>query len=62
VNPGDQVKFSRPLGTDEAALRFDLMEIRGDRVLIRLRCDWRIRPTEVVAITEIESVGCSDAD
>jgi len=37
----------------EEDIRFSLREINGDRVLIELICDWAIKPTEVVAISEV---------
>lgn len=54
MNPGDTVKFSKPRCPEEVALRFDLLEVNGDRVLIRLQCDWTIPPCEVVSIDEVE--------
>jgi len=47
------VKLVNPVNEDERAARYELVELRGNRVLIRLICDMRIRPTEVVAIGEI---------
>ena len=48
----DIVKYSKPQKGEED-IRFVLREINGDRVLIELICDWAIKPTEVVAISEV---------
>lgn len=53
MKAGDTVKFSKPVG-DEAALRFDVQEVNGDRALIRLRCTWPIAPTQIVDVRELE--------
>lgn len=46
------VKYSKPqLGEED--FRFVLREDNGDRVLIELICDFRIRPVECVAKEEI---------
>ncbi len=50
---GDVVKYSCP-ETGESDLRFLLKEHNGDRVMIELICDERIRPVEIVAPDEIE--------
>jgi hypothetical protein len=50
---GDVVKYSRPV-KGESDFRFLLKEHNGDRVMIELICNERIRPVEVVAIDEIE--------
>jgi len=51
---GTIVKYAIP-GVDESALRFVVVEWRGDRVLIASLDfpDWRIAPTEVVAVHEV---------
>lgn len=49
---GDIVKYSKPQPT-ERDLRFILRELNGDRVLIELISDYRIKPLETVAIDEI---------
>jgi len=46
------VKYSTPQKGEED-IRFVLREINGDRVLVELICDWAIKPTEVVAISEV---------
>ncbi len=48
----DIVKYITPQKGEED-LHFVLREINGDRVLIELICDWAIKPTEVVAISEV---------
>ena len=54
----DVVKYSRPQNEAEAKFRFRVLEIHRDvdnpRAHIQLICDWRIKPVEVVALTEIE--------
>lgn len=49
---GDIVKYSRPQ-PGESDIRFILRELNGDRVLVELICDWRIKPLETVAIDEV---------
>ena len=51
--PGDTVRLVAPADADEAAARFDVVELRGDRVLIRLRCDLPIPPTEAVMLADV---------
>ena len=48
----DLVKYSKPQKGEED-IRFVLREINGDRVIIELICDWAIKPTEVVALSEV---------
>lgn len=48
----DIVKYSKPQKGEED-IRFTLREINGDRVLIEMICDWTIKPTETVAISEV---------
>jgi hypothetical protein len=54
----DLVKYSRPQNEEEAKFRFRVLEIHRDiqnpRAHIQLICDWRIKPVEVVALTDIE--------
>jgi hypothetical protein len=56
----DVVKYSRPQNEDERKFRFHVLEIHRDvenpRAHIQLICDARIKPVEVVALSEIESV------
>jgi hypothetical protein len=52
---GDVVKYSRP-AKGESEFRFLLKEHHGNRVAIELICDERIRPVEVVAPDEIETL------
>jgi len=54
----DIVQYSRPRNEEERKLRFRVLEIHRDvenpRAHIQLICDWRIKPVEVVALTDIE--------
>jgi len=54
----DLVKYSRPQNDEESKFRFRVLEIHRDvekpRAHIQLICDWRIKPVEVVALTDIE--------
>lgn len=52
MKTNDIVKYSKPQQGEED-IRFVLREINGDRVLIELICDWAIKPTEVVAVSEV---------
>jgi hypothetical protein len=56
----DVVKYSRPHNEEERKFRFRVLEIHRDveipRAHIQLICDWRIKPIEVVALTDIEPV------
>ena len=54
IKVGSIVKYSQPT-EGEADFRFLLKEDNGDRVMIELICDERIRPVEVVAPDEIEA-------
>lgn len=57
----DVVKYSRPQNEEES-FRFSVLEIHRDvenpRAHIQLICDWRIRPVEVVALSDIEAAAC----
>ena len=54
----DLVKYSRPQNHDEGGFRFRVLEIHRDvenpRAHIQLVCDSRIKPVEVVALSDIE--------
>jgi hypothetical protein len=58
----DVVKYSRPQNEDEEKFRFRVLEIHRDvenpRAHIQLICDWRIKPIEVVALSDIEPAVC----
>ena len=54
LTAGDIVKLREPVSAEEAAARFDVVELRGDRVLIRLQCDMRIPPMEAVLVSDVE--------
>jgi hypothetical protein len=54
----DVVKYSRPQNEEEKRFRFRVLEIHRDvenpRAHLQLICDWRIKPVEVVALSDIE--------
>jgi hypothetical protein len=50
---GATVKFANPETESEAQARFGVVELRDDRVLIRLRCNLPISPMECVRLTEV---------
>lgn len=52
MKPNDIVKYSRPQEGEED-LRFGLIEVNGNRVLIQLICDYTIKPTETVLLTDV---------
>ena len=58
IGVNDVVKYSRPQNREEEKFRFRVLEIHRDvnnpRAHIQLVCDWRIKPVEVVALTDIE--------
>lgn len=54
---GETVMYTRPVNADEAAARFEVVETRGERVLIRLRCNLPIPPVEAVAVSDVVRVG-----
>ncbi len=49
---GSIVRYAHP-AEGESEFRFVLKEDNGDRVLIELICDYRIKPLETVPIGEI---------
>lgn len=49
---GDVVKYRNPQ-PGEHDIRFILRELNGDRVLLELICNYRIKPLETVAIEEV---------
>ena len=59
IEMNDVVKYSRPQNEEEAKFRFRVLEVHRDvenpRAHIQLICDLRIKPVEVVALTDIES-------
>ena len=59
MNVNDVVKYSRPQSEDEEKFRFRVLEVHRDvenpRAHIQLICDWRIKPVEVVALSDIEA-------
>lgn len=54
----DVVRYSRPQNEEEREFRFHVLEIHRDvekpRAHIQLICDDRIKPVEVVELSEIE--------
>ena len=52
MKPNDIVKYSHPQAGEED-LRFLLLEVNGDRVLIQLICDYTIKPTETVLLSDV---------
>ena len=54
LTPGDVVRFRQPLDAPEERARFEVVELRGERVLIRLRCDLPIPPMEAVMIDDVD--------
>jgi hypothetical protein len=55
----DVVKYSRPQNEEEERFRFRVLESHRDvenpRAHIQIICDWRIKPVEVVALSDIEA-------
>ena len=56
MNIGETVRFSNPLTPDEAAERFTVLEIRGDRVLVEFICSMHLLPTFVYLLSDLEPV------
>jgi hypothetical protein len=58
IEINDVVKYSRPQNQEEGKFRFRVLEIHRNverpRAHIQLVCDWRIKPVEVVALSDIE--------
>ncbi len=54
LTPGDIVRLRQPVDEAEERARFEVVELRGERLLIRLQCDLPIPPTEAVALTDVE--------
>jgi hypothetical protein len=58
IEINDVVKYSRPQNEEEGNFRFRVLEIHRNvenpRAHIQLICDWRIKPVEVLALTDIE--------
>lgn len=45
---GNRVKFRNEIDPGDLDFVWDLIEDNGDRVIIRMACNWTIRPTKVV--------------
>jgi hypothetical protein len=54
----NELRFANPQDEAEAALRFTMVEDRGDRVCVRLVCDMPIAPTFVYPASDL--VNCQD--
>ena len=52
---GETVKLRVPADAREAAARFEIVELREPRVLIRLKCDLNFPPMENVLISDIQA-------
>lgn len=50
---GDRVRFRESLDPGDDLFLFDLIEDNGDRVIIRLVCDWAIPPTQAVRRADV---------
>jgi len=57
IEAGDVVKYSKPENDNERDARFLVLEVHRDveqtRAHIQLICDWRIKPVEVVRLSDI---------
>ena len=52
---GDRVRFRSPLSPEECSERFDVLELRGDRALVRtVDSGMRIVPTFVYLLSDLE--------
>ena len=58
MKANDVVKYSHPQNEEERKFRFRVLEIHRDvenpRAHIQLICDSRIKPVEIVALSEVE--------
>lgn len=56
IRVGDRVKFSNPQAQEESAERFEVLELRGERALVRsIGSPMRITPTFVHLVDELET-------
>jgi hypothetical protein len=55
MNIGDIVKFKEPEDAQEAAVRFVVAELRGDRVEVILVCDLPLPPRFVYLTADLEN-------
>lgn len=53
MKAGDTVKFVSPLDSSETSERFIVLELRGDRALVRLVCSMPIPPTFVYLLADL---------
>ena len=56
MEKGDTVKFKTGLYPDEKGARYKVIEINGDRVVIKFICDLPIPPQSIAKISELEVV------
>lgn len=49
VSVGAVVRWAFPVDAGEAAERYEVLEVRGSRVLVRLVCDLPVPPTYTYA-------------
>lgn len=54
-SPDDIVEFAAPLD-DEVGTTYRVVEVNGDRCIIELVCDMRIRPTWVRLVADLKLV------
>lgn len=59
---GDTVKFIDDLYTDEEGVRYKVMEINEERVVIEFICRLPIPPQSVAKINELEVVEDANAE
>lgn len=52
-NTGDAVRFRDPLTREEEGERFEVLEMRGERVLVVYLCDLPIPPTYVYPVGDV---------
>jgi hypothetical protein len=55
MEQGTLVKLTQPADEREAQARYVVVEDRGDRILIEYVCNMPIRPTELVAASDVET-------
>ena len=54
MKPGDMVKVKDPYDENEANGRYEVVELRGERVLLRdLRSPYPIKPTFVYLVSDL---------
>jgi hypothetical protein len=53
---GDKVRFIKHLYTDEEDAVYEIVEINGDRAIIRFVCDLPIPPQSVAKTSELQVI------